>query len=266
MSHNASSRQQAGFTILELMFSMAVFSIILLAASASIIQVSRMYLKGVITSKTQNLARQTIDNMSRAIQFSGQDFVMGAVPFELDASEGLYAHSVCIGDDRYTYVIGMQVDSDVAGGLSVDGRKIRHALWQDKLTSAEACPAADLRRADPSTYTYVDPANPAISISGNTSQSRRELLQENSRLTQFNIHSDTITFIHTINLGVVYGDTDLLECKNSSGVILATCDGMTADWSDIDWAKTACKGGFSLISAQFCAKSELSTAVIRRLR
>lgn len=81
-----------GFTIIELLIATVTFALILLIITAAIIQFSKVYYKGVATSKTQEVARSIADDMSRAAQFS--------TSFN-GSSPGVY----CFGDKRYSFNI-----------------------------------------------------------------------------------------------------------------------------------------------------------------
>lgn len=68
MKHNI---RQSGFTIIELMIATTVFSVILLICSYAMLQIGRTYYKGITQSRTQNVARAVLDDISQSIQFSG---------------------------------------------------------------------------------------------------------------------------------------------------------------------------------------------------
>jgi len=112
---------------------------------------------------------------------------------------------------------------------------IRHVLWVDEPTAgcANATPLpgpADLNMPDP--------------CGGDTPSCKngRELLSENMRISKF-IITDNKNHTYTINLHLAYGDDDLLTTVNERQV---------------------CKSsGFTV---QFCAISELSTTVLRRVQ
>ena len=61
--------EQNGFTIIELLIATTVFSLILLISVAGILQISRMYYRGVTQSRTQETARSIIDEVGEAIRF-----------------------------------------------------------------------------------------------------------------------------------------------------------------------------------------------------
>lgn len=59
-----------GFTIIELLIATVIFSVILLIVTGAIIQFSKIYYKGTITAKTQEVARTIAEDMARSAQFS----------------------------------------------------------------------------------------------------------------------------------------------------------------------------------------------------
>lgn len=166
-----------GFTIIELMLAMTVFSIILLAAAAGLIQVGRMYYKNVITSRTQDTARAVSEEISNAIQFSGGTPVMG--------SDGDF-QSICIGRTRYSYAVNQQ--------LSVD---IDHVLWRDNKED-NVCTPADL--AD----------------SSSLSDDGVELMGQNMRIYRLDVTTVNDTD-YKIATEIAYGDSDLLVGVKANG-------------------------------------------------
>ena len=93
-----------GFTIVELLIATLVFSTVLLVVTIGIIQITRVYYKGITESSTQNTARTLMDTITQAIQFSG-----GTVT----DSDG---DTVCLGNQQLSYRTGVQM---VNGGQAV---------------------------------------------------------------------------------------------------------------------------------------------------
>ena len=218
---------QNGFTLIELMIATTVFSVILLAAASTLIQVGRMYYKGVITSKTQSVARTTIDDVSRSIQFSTGNLVK-------DKNLETKVEVVCLGNTRFTYVEGGQLDSGAFDGkpYTTEDRRIRHVLWQDKISSggcADQIP--DLLSDNPS------------SVSGSDG---RELLEDNMRLQSFSVEP------------VVSGQDDLYEVRVK--IVYYADKDLLDDFDN----PTSCKG--SIIGGQWCAISDLTSVVYSRAR
>jgi len=95
-----------GFTIVELMIATLVFSTILLVITFGVIHFSSDYYKGINSSTTQDTARQVIDSVAQAVQFSG------STPMAPNAN------SYCIGNQQLVYDLGHEVQSSTDSGLS----------------------------------------------------------------------------------------------------------------------------------------------------
>jgi len=217
---------QLGFTIVELLIATAVFSAILLGATFALIQVGKMYYKGIVSARTQEVARNVTDSISRPIQFQGSGVRSNANADEILTSGGLtFSKSVrCVGDQRFTYVIDLQVDASVPSG-SISGDKIRHALWLDTMPSAaDLCVPVDLTQAQPTAK-------------------GSDLLQDHMRLKALEVRQGFTPDLWIIDVGVMYGDRDLIEYSGS--------------------IPDRCKGAVS--GSQWCALAEYKTQVNKRL-
>src|SRR3989344_6639968 len=124
--------RKEGFTIVELLIATSVFAVLLLLCSVALIQISRVYYKGVTTTRTQEASRNIIDDISRGIQFSG-----GTVTDPLpDVSQPGVSY-FCVNNARYTYKLDTQVtDNSPQGGL----QQGYHALAQDTTNSCGVSP------------------------------------------------------------------------------------------------------------------------------
>lgn len=225
-----------GFTLVELMIAATAFSIVLLGASSALIQIGRMYFKGYLSGLTQQTARSVMDTVSRQIQFGGST-VSGEMSKTYDSGtpNQLDAKAYCVGTQRYTFVINRQVSDEVPSG-TVDqaNSRVRHALWRDIVSSAEAatCEPVDLRQAEPS-----------------VGKEGVELLGVNMRLKEFVINEQVGTNqkLWNVTVAIMYGDDDLINFTdpgNKTGPI--DCAGLTG--------------------SQWCSLSELNTQVLKRLR
>jgi prepilin-type N-terminal cleavage/methylation domain-containing protein len=223
MKHHA----EAGFTIIELMIATMVFSVILIGATTSTVQIGRLYYKGIIMSRTQETARNIMDTISRPIQFTGSN-VRLAQPSPVNTG-GIPTNALCVGDQRYTYAINAQVDSNAPIG-SYTNHIARHGLWQDTLKTVDSpCTILTMTQAQPS--------------DGNTKTGfvGKELLGQNMRLSKFDVSQNgNLWGLDTI---VIYGDDDLLLPDGNNPV--------------------NCKSAAE--SAQWCAVSSLKTQVYKRI-
>lgn len=198
------SRQQKGFTIIELMIATMVFSSILLVITTALIQIGHIYYKGVISARTQEAARGIIDDISRSIQLSGGS-VLGTAP-PTPSTETLKtatngAKGFCVNQRRYSYVIDKQLSDTPTSVQS------KHVLIVDEMPSQ--C----------STATYAQDITNASAPLVNNSV---ELLSPNMQLNKLSVSGSGD--LYTITVRVVYGDSDLLDtdangiktCKNQS--------------------------------------------------
>jgi prepilin-type N-terminal cleavage/methylation domain-containing protein len=214
-----------GFTIIELMIASMVFSIVLILCVSGMIQIGRMYYKGVTTSRTQETARTILDSVSQAIQFSGGSITPLVASADGDANQ----YSFCVNTKRFSVYKGRQVVD--SGAVTAD--QARHALVVDDVSTG--CPAPqDLN--DPN-------LNPPGGAAPALTATSRELIPAGLRISNILITADTANKLYTVTVRVVSGDSDLLDNANATN---ATC-------------KVQRQG------SQFCAVSELSTVVQKRL-
>ncbi len=229
----ARKSSQRGFTLVELLIASSVFSFILLGASAALVQIGRMYYKGVISSQTQGTARTVIDDISRTIQFSGKDLNIVAIePTQTDDSPRIGVF--CIGNDRYTYALNAQVNDEVTGYEPSTSRS-PHALFKDRISGPNSCSSQE----DGSEPTHLDITDPNTTANSDG----RELLSEHMRVTNFSITPDGDD-VFNVSITIIYGDNDLLvpDSENPSG----------------------CSG--NVVGGQWCAVSTLSTTVTKRIQ
>ncbi len=225
-----------GFTIIELLFATAAFTTVLLICSAGMIYIGRLYYKGVSAAKTQSSARSVIDDVTRPIQFSSDQPSASpqATTSLFWASTSITANVFCIGTQRYTYVIDWQ-QSDHPSTNAAD-KQLRHALWRDtlKANSVSTCQPVDLTQADPSAG------------NSNSTGSGKEMLPGGMRLTKFNVQRLSGNLeLYQVDVWVVFGDEDVLNPPTASG-------------------SRNCRDG--QVGSSFCALSELSSIVERRLK
>ncbi len=182
-----------GFTLVELMIATTVFSTILLLATTGIINIGKLYYKGLTTARTQEIARSVIDEVARSAQLT-----QGEIKSSSDSPPQYLA--TCIGKDRYTY----RIDTKVGAGV--------HGLWQDEITEGDPCV--------PSNFTTAI-SNP---------DSGRELLSTNMRLLEFRVAQDPADKTRVnIDVSVAYGDSDLLtHCAANDSTNPGPCAGNPA--------------------------------------
>lgn len=233
-----SIQRQRGFTIVELMIATIIFSLVLLGAMAAVIQISKLYYKGITNARTQDLNRNVLAEISQSIQFSRNDIVQtlpanGGPSVAITATDTTSRGYFCNGPRRYTYIIDRNLaqNPDTNANLALRRKESRHVLWVDT-------PVSNCSTSGPADLTVANPcANPTICNDG------VELMSERARITKLTLQElQPDSGLWNINISVAYGEDGLLNVVDGRYV----CEGAT---------------GFS----EFCAISELSTTVLRRL-
>lgn len=210
-----------GFTIVELMMASLVFSIVLMLITVGVIKFNQAYYKGITQTSTQNAARSILDNVSQAIQFSGDQITSPIGTSGSGSSVGF-----CIGDQRYSYLLGWQL---VDGSVSVAKHQTNHALVVDSPGNCSGFNAQNVQGA---------------SVSGT------ELLTPKMRIAKLSVTQVAgSTDLYKVNIRVVYGDDDLFLSPSGQSPAATAPD-------------ATCKGN---VGEQFCAVSELSTIVQKRI-
>jgi prepilin-type N-terminal cleavage/methylation domain-containing protein len=90
---------QKGFTIIELLIASTILTTILVAASFILVQIGRLYYKGVITARTQDSARNIMEAISRPTQLEGANIT--------DVTVGDW-RVVCVGSQRFSFREGVK--------------------------------------------------------------------------------------------------------------------------------------------------------------
>ncbi|MFA5004232.1 MAG: prepilin-type N-terminal cleavage/methylation domain-containing protein [Candidatus Saccharimonadales bacterium] len=220
--HNIKKTAQAGFTIVELMIATLVFSVILLIITIGVLHFSNAYYKGINSSTTQNTARNIVDSVAQAIQFGGGQV---AVPAGMS-----FANTT-------TYCVGNTVQFDFSLGQQLGPGKDTLAALYESPNANGGCVAI----SSPANFKVGKNSSGALLSGG------KELLGNTMRLSKFSITPVTIPGssdqdTYTIDVRVVYGDTDLLT--NPTGPNAKCID---------------------QVGSQFCAVSELITTVQTRV-
>jgi prepilin-type N-terminal cleavage/methylation domain-containing protein len=90
----AFKRNQKGFTIVELMIAISVFSIAVLLVTMGVLVISRQYQQGTTRTKLESANREIHQNISQAVQYSGAN---------TQASTETDWNAFCAGTQRFVY-------------------------------------------------------------------------------------------------------------------------------------------------------------------
>ena len=181
-----------GFTIVELLVALAVFSVVLVVVTAAIIQVSRVYYKGVTEASVQDTARNIMDTVSQSIQFGG-----GTVTDTVSSPSPGTSYDFCINNQEYSYRPGYQL---VDGTPNASLHQTNYSLVVRTVAACSSPTGQDLSGA----------------VSG------RELLAPNMRLANM-VVKNVGPNLYQVQVRVVYGDDDLLNNPTTS---TAACKGV----------------------------------------
>ncbi len=191
---NSKKHVSGGFTIVELMVAITVFTVLLLIASSVVTQITRLYYKGVIISRTQNSARDITDSVTRILQFSSGQQVTQTPPGPINY--------LCVGQTRFTYILNRKV---VAGSSNNE-----HALWQDKIVTPANC----------------SDNPPDLSVSNPGGNEGKELLENNMRLKTLTVNGPNTIGVYDVTIAVIYGDDELITFDSSGNPV--SCNGAVA--------------------------------------
>lgn len=225
-------KSQNGFTIVELLIATAVFSMVLLGTAVIIMQVTRLYYKGIISSRTQTDARNLLENISRPIQLEKQTILSDNVT--IPSISPYQAKVVCIGTTRLTYVEGLETDETV--GFNSTTAKIRHAVWKDQISNPQVCTT-----------------NPP-DLTSNSLSNGVDMLGQHMRLSKLEVkESSVMPGLWNIEVVVLYGDRDLMDPSVPP----------PSTPPPSPTIPTSCKG--AVAGSQWCAKATYSTKVYKRI-
>ena len=225
-----------GFTIIELLIATAVFAVILLVVISGVLQFTREYYKGVISSNTQNAARSLADDVTRTIQFGDA----GAITPLHPSSSSPAVTGYCIGTSkRYSFAPNYELSGSV-----------QHVLVTD---SGSGCGPGTLA---------LNPAAPGFTMPSGG----RELLGDNMRVSKFTITQLGSTDTYDVSVRVVYGDDDLLCSPGIAPASAGGCNPSAPAGSQAVFGThndLVCRIN---AGSQFCAVSQLDTTVEKRVQ
>lgn len=252
------TRNSEGFTLVELMIATSIFSVILLLLTFGLLGIGQNYYKGRNSVRTQDTARRIMDEISQAIQFSAEPpspiITVGTPPNEVQYVLGRGNLVESVSEPTPGTVVHPPSE-----GLSHDYSKYDPQKWtiQDYFCIGNTRyvfgnkRVRPVRGSEPEQHGLVvdTPSsgcnNPGASLKGALASGRRELLAENTRLTDLKILKSGSDY--TITLQVTTGEDIFIEFNTP----------VNPD----DPPFGSCKPG---VGKQYCAVARLETTVHRR--
>jgi prepilin-type N-terminal cleavage/methylation domain-containing protein len=230
---------QQGFTIVELLVATAVFSTILVLVTIMMTSIGNLYQKGINQARVQDAVRTITGDVSQHLELSSGNRLDNAS--NGTATPGTF----CIGNTRYTYVIGKKLNS------INDSTNSTHVLWRDDPGTTASCPAVNLDVAQPHSPS-PQPGTDGV-----------ELMPPNTRLIKFEILGPNSPFAFSI--GIAYGDNELL-CSPADATTCSGSKSMTGlvpvPWNDFINGDLLCKGS---AGDQFCSTAIADTNIVQRI-
>ena len=186
MMRNTTQQQKGmqGFTLVELMVATMVFAMVLLLITVAVVQINRVYYKGVTEANTQNVARDIVDVVSQAIQFDA-----GSIVQTPDAPPAGAMQTACAGSQQFVFWPGY--------------RLVEGSPGTNEVTQAFILRSATGNCANPAPL-------PDGSIDG------RELLSTGMRVSKFDITQVGGTNLYRLSVTVVFGDDASLNNPTST--------------------------------------------------
>lgn len=179
---------------MELLIATLVFSMVLLVVTIGVMTFTKSYYKGITQSNTQNTARSVIENITQAIQFSGDAVTSPIGTVGSGSSVGF-----CIGNQRYSYQTGWQL---VDGTPQIALKQTKHELVVDTPGNCSGLNAQDVTKTPSGT----------------------ELLSPNMRVAKLSVAQVGTSGMYKVDLRVLYGDADLLYSPSGDAAGAAAPD------------------------------------------
>lgn len=95
------SKNQRGFTLVELLLATAFFGFILIFVTAGFVQISRSYNKGITVKRVQETTRQIVDEISRTMLLAtSSEFAGSGLQYR---DESGFPRRLCVGGTRFAW-------------------------------------------------------------------------------------------------------------------------------------------------------------------
>jgi prepilin-type N-terminal cleavage/methylation domain-containing protein len=251
--------KQAGFTLLELLIATTVFSVILLLAATAMIQIGRTYYKGNQQTRVQETARDMIEQISKDIQFSGETVTKASEAKDdlISTQDETFSQERCYGNAIPAGCPGGYPGLDFDSIRTFCVGKKRYFAIMDRRLDPGTTPANHANFSWGQAFvTYNDPGvgsrpgcptNRPTDLPALVGYSYKELLSPGMILAKLDVDETSPgSGLWTISIRIL--NTDDKEFINDPGPGLG-------DWT--------CKT--DKYSSQFCAQSELTTTVRKRV-
>lgn len=141
MTHRAN---QAGFTLVEMLFALAFFAFVLIFATTTVIQIMSTYNKGLAVKEINQTARTTMDDMTRIIQSSSASSIVTSA---LTTDPATSNARVCFGGVSYVWNFKNIVLNKYTDGTTVNFARVNDPGSAMCIKVAGAYPNVDKTKA-----------------------------------------------------------------------------------------------------------------------
>lgn len=188
-------KDNGGFTIVELLIAIAIFSAILLIIVYAFLFGVNEFTQAYVSSKTQETARSIEQAITQSFDLTASGGYTVLNPIKNNSS-GITTNGFCLGQYRYSFVTGMELNISVNANLA-------HVFVQD-------------------IYPGCNISSSPQDLSGGVTLATgsKELIGQNMRVGYFNINSNTTSNNETyynIAFNIAYGDDNTLIRTDISG-------------------------------------------------
>jgi prepilin-type N-terminal cleavage/methylation domain-containing protein len=114
------SNNKKGFTIVELLIAISVFSALLIIIVYAFLYGLNTFSKAQVVSKTQEVSRSIEQNIAQSFSLTAAGSYTSITPVTNNANNGITSYGFCLGQYRYSYVLDKQLTSSNNYGLLQD--------------------------------------------------------------------------------------------------------------------------------------------------
>ena len=221
-------KNQKGFTIIELLIASVAFTVILVLVTTIVIQVSKIYYKGVVLSNTQNVDSTIIQDVSKDIQFGSNSSNL-QISKKIAGNIEIY----CIGDNVFIFNPGQEF---VSPGTNIG------------LLYGSSLPCSSISPTKIDVINYIN------------NYGFHELLNPMMRVINFSINNNLPNgLLYGINIGIAFGsDQSLCNTSVASSCINSDVMSTSGNYKNYFGSNIQCK---LQQGDQYCGTSYLNTVV-----
>jgi len=229
MNHVKTSK---AFTLIELMLAMAFISVLLLAVAMTVIQIGKIYNRGITLKEVNQVSRSLTDELTRSVASSPS--------FSLNASAGKYVSEtwggrLCLGQYSFVWNYGTALNNN-------DPNRSRYSSGSNVIQFVKA---PDLSGTycvrQPSGYPNIDPAN-AVEL---LDESDRDLAVHKIEISSAATATDPRTGQQLYTITFTLGTNDTAALSTDAAGYVSSC-------------KTPDQLGFSF---EYCTVQQFTIAV-----